>query len=221
MNQFPEVQIDVDGFASLTNRKADIFFSKSEEAETEEAEDLNHSSLSGGHQADTQEKPTKKKQKRRCRECAGCQKEDNCGDCAPCTSWGKTSHTMCKARRCNWIHLDEILTSLKNLFLQMESSRRSFVDPQEFVSQISIDPYIQQDAQEFSKHFLPLIKKNQSVKRMVESQFRGEYSHITTCLTCNTLSAQPSQFYELDLALEGNNSLQDCLDDFTKVEKMT
>ena len=64
LNQFPEVQIDVDGFASLTNRKADIFFSKSEEAETEEAEDLNHSSLSGGHQADTQEKPTKKKQKR-------------------------------------------------------------------------------------------------------------------------------------------------------------
>ena len=103
----------------------------------------------------------------------------------------------------------------------MESSRRSFVDPQEFVSQISIDPYIQQDAQEFSKHFLPLIKKNQSVKRMVESQFRGEYSHITTCLTCNTQSAQPSQFYELDLALEGNNSLQDCLDNFTKVEKMT
>ena len=88
----------MDGFASLHNRKADIFFSKSEEAETEEAEDLNHSSLSGGHQADTQEKPTKKKRKR-CGECTGCQRKDNCGDCAPCRN--EKSHQICKVRRCD------------------------------------------------------------------------------------------------------------------------
>ena len=60
---------------------------------------LNHSSLSGGHQADTgQEKPTKKKRKR-CGECTGCQRKDNCGDCAPCRN--EKSHQICKVRRCD------------------------------------------------------------------------------------------------------------------------
>ena len=60
---------------------------------------LNHSSMSsGGHQADTQEKPTKKKRKR-CGECPGCQRKDNCGDCAPCRN--EKSHQICKVRRCD------------------------------------------------------------------------------------------------------------------------
>merc|ERR1719242_1148549 len=58
---------------------------------------LNHSNLSGGHQADTQEKPTKKKRKR-CGECTGCQRKDNCGDCAHCRN--DKSHQICKMRRC-------------------------------------------------------------------------------------------------------------------------
>ena len=56
---------------------------------------------------------------------------------------------------------------------------------------------------------------------MVERLFRGELTYLTTCLNCHQQYARPSQFYELDLALEGKNSLQDCLDDFTKVEQMT
>lgn len=60
---------------------------------------LNHSTMSsGGHQADTQEKPTKKKRKR-CGECPGCQRKDNCGDCAPCRN--EKSHQICKVRRCD------------------------------------------------------------------------------------------------------------------------
>ena len=50
------------------------------------------------HQADTQEKPTKKKRKR-CGECQGCQRKDNCGDCAPCRN--EKSHQICKVRRCD------------------------------------------------------------------------------------------------------------------------
>ena len=121
----------------------------------------------------------------------------------------------------------QVAASLQKLFAKMEFTRRRHVDPRDFVTQLGINPAIQQDAQEFSKLFISLLEESLShqrkdwVRRMVETQFRGEYSYVTTCLTCNNQSVRPSQFYELDLALEGNNSLQDCLDDFTKVEKMT
>ena len=53
---------------------------------------------SRGDDADTHEKPTKKKRKR-CGECSGCQRKDNCGDCAPCRN--EKSHQICKNRRCD------------------------------------------------------------------------------------------------------------------------
>ena len=121
----------------------------------------------------------------------------------------------------------KVAASLQRLFAKMEFTRRKFVDPREFISQLGINPGIQQDAQEFSKLFISLLEESlshqrtDSVRTMVESQFRGEYTYVTTCLNCNQQSARSSQFYELDLALENNNSLQECLDDFTKVEKMT
>ena len=69
---------------------------------------LNHSNLSGGHQADTQEKPTKKKRKR-CGECQGCQRKDNCGDCAPCRN--EKSHQICKVRRCDRLTEKKVSTA--------------------------------------------------------------------------------------------------------------
>ena len=121
----------------------------------------------------------------------------------------------------------KVAASLQKLFAKMEFTHRGFVDPRDFISQLGINPAIQQDAQEFSNLFISLLEESlshqrkNSVRSMVATLFRGEYTYLTTCLTCNHQSARPSQFYELDLALEGNNSLQDCLDDFTKVEKMT
>jgi hypothetical protein len=44
------------------------------------------------------EKTTKKKRKR-CGECPGCLKKDNCGDCGPCKS--VRSHQICKMRKCD------------------------------------------------------------------------------------------------------------------------
>ena len=42
-------------------------------------------------------KSTKKKRKR-CGECVGCMRKDNCGSCAPCRN--DKSHQICKMRRC-------------------------------------------------------------------------------------------------------------------------
>ncbi|XP_022702729.1 DNA N6-methyl adenine demethylase-like isoform X2 [Varroa jacobsoni] len=44
----------------------------------------------GGHQ---------KKKRKRCGECPGCLKKDNCGECGPCRS--VRSHQICKMRRCD------------------------------------------------------------------------------------------------------------------------
>ena len=50
---------------------------------------------------------------------------------------------------------------------------------------------------------------------------RGEYAYVTKCLKCKKESCRPSFFYELDLALQGKKTLDDCLADFTKEEKLT
>ena len=133
-------------------------------------------------------------------------------------------HQFASLVKANWI---KIVESMQNLFARMEFTDRRFVDPQDLISQLGINPAIQQDAQEFSKLFISLLEKSlshqkkDSVRTMVERLFRGELTYLTTCLNCQQQSARPSQLYELDLALEGNNFLQDCLDDFTKVEQMT
>lgn len=47
---------------------------------------------------DAMDKGTKKKRKR-CGECPGCLKKDNCGECGPCRS--VRSHQICKMRKCD------------------------------------------------------------------------------------------------------------------------
>ena len=43
---------------------------------------------------------------------------------------------------------------------------------------------------------------------------------MTTCLKCKMESKRPASFYELDLTLQGNKTLFDCLDCFLKEEKL-
>ncbi len=85
---------------------------------------------------------------------------------------------------------------------------------------------MQQDAQEFSKLFMSLLEsslaaqKVSSVQQVVQNQFRGNYAYVTTCCHCGRESRRPSEFYELDLTLQGNKTLSDCLKDYTKEEKL-
>ena len=77
----------------------------------------------------------------------------------------------------------------------------------EFV--IGLDPQVQQDAAEFSKLFISLLESSLScqivdeVKSIVQNQFRGEYAYVTKCCKCQRESKRPSQFYELELPLQG------------------
>ena len=86
---------------------------------------LNHTNLSGGHQADTQEKPTKKKRKR-CGECQGCQRKDNCGDCAPCRN--EKSHQICKVRRCDRLTEKKVSRSYQSLDSHSKEQKLNFYE---------------------------------------------------------------------------------------------
>jgi len=61
---------------------------------------------------------------------------------------------------------------------------------------------------------------NERVRNVVRSQFRGKYAYVTTCSHCHWESERPTDFDELDLALQGNKTLEDCLDEYVKVERL-
>ena len=129
--------------------------------------------------------------------------------------------------------LANIIGSLQNLFAIMEFSPRRAVDPHDFITKLGLDPQVQQDAQEFSKLFLSLLEgdnvaSNEKLENdpkiilpsMVKDQFRGHYEYVTKCCACNWQSKRPASFYELDLTLQGQKTLADCMDDFLHVEKL-
>jgi len=119
-----------------------------------------------------------------------------------------------------------IIANLQALFAIMEFSNRKAVDPNEFITKLGLDPQVQQDAQEFSKLFISLLESklnsqiNQVVRGMIQTQFCGNYAYVTTCCACKRESKRPSSFYELDLTLQGNKTLNDCMDGFLKVERL-
>ncbi len=118
------------------------------------------------------------------------------------------------------------VASLQLLFVMMEFTNRRAVDPNDFITKLGLDPQVQQDAQEFSKLFMSLLEsslaaqENRAVQKVVQDQFRGRYAYVTTCCHCGWESKRPTEFYELDLTLQGNKTLSDCLKDYTKEEKL-
>ena len=100
------------------------------------------------------------------------------------------------------------------------------MNPKHLVTMLGLDTGIQQDAQEFSKLFLTKLEKNfehqkdPSLKKFIQGQFRGEYAYVTRCNKCRNEKCNPSEFSELDLTLQGNKTLAECLKAFLKAEKL-
>lgn len=107
---------------------------------------------------------------------------------------------------------------LQLIFGMLESSKRKNIDPTPFIQCLGLDTDLQQDAQEFSKLLLDLLNQNSGVGDVLCKEFRGEYEYRTTCKHCNTISKRPSNFYELDLTIQGHNSIEDCLKEFLQEE---
>ncbi|KAJ7393218.1 Ubiquitin carboxyl-terminal hydrolase 48 [Desmophyllum pertusum] len=115
---------------------------------------------------------------------------------------------------------------LQLVFAQLQYSFRRYIDPSPFVDSLGLDTAQQQDAQEFSKLFTSLLEETFSkqdepeVQNIVQSQFGGEYFYVTECHSCGNKSKRLSRFYELDLNIQGHSSLNQCIKEFLKEEKL-
>ncbi|KAL9971020.1 hypothetical protein ACROYT_G023497 [Oculina patagonica] len=115
---------------------------------------------------------------------------------------------------------------LQLLFAQLQYSIRRYIDPSPFVDSLGLDTAQQQDAQEFSKLFTSLLEETFSqqaepeIQDIVQSQFGGEYFYVTECHSCGNKSKRLSRFYELDLNIQGHTSLNQCIKEFLKEEKL-
>ncbi|KAL5014558.1 hypothetical protein ScPMuIL_008828 [Solemya velum] len=119
-----------------------------------------------------------------------------------------------------------ICEHLQVIFAMLELSVRRFIDPSPLINHLRLDAREQQDAQEFSKLFLSSLEaslssdKDCKTQSIIQKQFCGQYTYVTTCDTCNGDSKYSSTFYELDLNIKGHKTLEDCITDFLKEEKL-
>ncbi|XP_028393956.1 ubiquitin carboxyl-terminal hydrolase 48-like [Dendronephthya gigantea] len=115
---------------------------------------------------------------------------------------------------------------LQLLLAQLQYTSRRFVDPAPFVQSLGLDIEQQQDAQEFSKLFMSLLEDtlsqqtNPTVRNIIHHQFGGSYVYITRCSKCGKQSQRNSTFYELDLNIQGNTNLSQCVKEFLKEEDL-
>ena len=116
-------------------------------------------------------------------------------------SWRDNSGSACKA-------VDEVCTQLQLLFAQLQHSVISCYDPAALTEALSLDTGVQQDAQEFNKLLLTFLEdqlrpsKDDALRELVPSHFRGEFCYSTTCADCGQRSASSANkypFYELEL----------------------
>ncbi|XP_037346646.2 ubiquitin carboxyl-terminal hydrolase 48 isoform X2 [Pungitius pungitius] len=119
-----------------------------------------------------------------------------------------------------------ICEHLQYLFALLHNSNRKYIDPTGLVKALGLDTGQQQDAQEFSKLFLSLLEdtlskqKNPHLQNVIQRQFCGQFSYVTVCNECGRSSALPSRFYELELNIQGNKNLTECVTEFLKEEKL-
>ncbi|KAL4227011.1 CDC5 cell division cycle 5-like protein [Mactra antiquata] len=108
----------------------------------------------------------------------------------------------------------------------LELSKRRFIDPSEFIKHLGLDAGQQQDAQEFSKLFLSVLETNLleggscNGHNVIKEQFCGQYAYVTRCNNCNYASERMSEFYELDLNIQGLKTLTESLQGFLGIERL-
>lgn len=66
-----------------------------------------------------------------------------------------------------------------------------------------------------SADFLP-----PEISNIIQEEFEGEYSYQTTCKNCKSISLKTQAFNELELQVSSNNSLEECVIDYLKEEKL-
>jgi ubiquitin carboxyl-terminal hydrolase 48 len=124
---------------------------------------------------------------------------------------------------------DSIIDHVKYVFTQLQCSKHKWVVPTGFIDFLGLSYTDQQDVHEFRKLLLSVLeevldRQQQQVGRepgFISSHFTGEYTYNTTCLCCKSTTSVASSYQELELNIEGNETLSESLDAFFKAEALT
>ncbi|RUS33615.1 hypothetical protein BC938DRAFT_470887 [Jimgerdemannia flammicorona] len=58
------------------------------------------------------------------------------------------------------------------------------------------------------------------VRSLIKDQFEGAYAYGTRCKRCNNISLRDCSFYELELQIKDNSTLQECIQEYLKPEML-
>ncbi|KAF6259485.1 hypothetical protein COO60DRAFT_1001184 [Scenedesmus sp. NREL 46B-D3] len=89
----------------------------------------------------------------------------------------------------------DVIRQLRDLFIELHFGPRRYVDPEPFANSLQLNHAIQQDGQEFLKLLLTKLEHTfatscqQEVRSVVQTLFRGHFSYVTTCRSCQQQSA--------------------------------
>ncbi|KAK9803279.1 hypothetical protein WJX72_005931 [[Myrmecia] bisecta] len=122
-----------------------------------------------------------------------------------------------------------VLQHIRSLFLELQYGPRASSDPSKLASVLNLDNSIQQDGQEFLKLLLSLLESKlqastlPALQHLVPSLFRGAYVYETVCKACGRASAgsqRLTDFYELDVRVQGTPSLEISLASLLEQEEL-
>ncbi|KAJ4487816.1 cysteine proteinase [Lentinula aciculospora] len=122
---------------------------------------------------------------------------------------------------------DSPIFQLQVTFAALQESIQNVFNPTRLVESLQLRTAEQQDAQEFSKLFITHLdaefrkQPNQSLQSLVNSQFEGEQVYGTMCDNCKYRSERRSNFWEIEVNLQNNSKLADCIGALLEPETLT
>eukprot|EP01087_Luapelamoeba_hula_P023269 TRINITY_DN851_c2_g1_i2.p1 TRINITY_DN851_c2_g1~~TRINITY_DN851_c2_g1_i2.p1 ORF type:complete len:1086 (-),score=209.31 TRINITY_DN851_c2_g1_i2:28-3285(-) len=121
---------------------------------------------------------------------------------------------------------DEVMWQIKLLFSHLQGGTTKNFTPTQFAGALGLSPSLQQDAQEFFKLLLGLLETKFAkcsvgdLQTLIKDEFGGRSAYETKCLSCNRVSKQEEEFYDISLHIEGKRTLQECFEDAFKPERI-
>ncbi|KAJ7632814.1 cysteine proteinase [Roridomyces roridus] len=106
---------------------------------------------------------------------------------------------------------------LQVTFAALQESTQNVFNPTKLVESLELRTSEQQDAQEFSKLFMSHLdaefkkQSNPALQSLITDQFQGKQVYGTICSNCKSVSAQETDFFEIEISFKDNAKLEDSI----------
>ncbi|KAL4247306.1 peptidase C19 family protein [Abortiporus biennis] len=116
---------------------------------------------------------------------------------------------------------------LQVTFAAMQESTQSAFNPVKLMESLKLRTTEQQDAQEFHKLFMAHLETEfhkqtvPGLKSLLNDQFQGKQAYGTLCMNCGNRSERDSEFLEIEVNIQNNATLEDCIESLLEPEEMS